>query len=714
MRKKLIMLIFMLPLIIIGLLYSVSYSAIGNAVDEPDSISFDETASFVLIGETRSLEVSCYPSSEKFKANISYSSDREDILKIDGDQMIGVKSGASQVTARYKNTNITDTINVFVYTKESKELYIIDPGLSYSGISGKTVYGQYDLGPDYSKQNGTISLNAFDFSSSLTIGGHLSPRAKAEKAEVVKGEGELVYNEETKTYQLTVTGPDDITIAFTSSAGDLVDYTVPIIADSYNVYSYAQLLFCTNHSASGLKTVLRNNLESFENSFSDETGQHPKKNTNPLLLTQIEKDSLKGIGTEDFLYLKRTYGGNDYYIEYLKRASTYDVRYLTILDKPTDIYIGLSLKADLHANGFTLNFHALTYPTGAPTVVSGIYLPSLSSDDVFRGPLDYCGVLATDSTEAVASVAGEDNASLAVESSGMKISDLILKSCNNVVSLSQLDFVGTALSIKHQTDVIVENCVIMNGRNLVRAFSNKNLTISHCLLEYAKDYLLRLGCDEYVQLTKEMYADGHDYNYAPADRIGNTVTVDNVFFYNSGFFSIGLENHFNGRYLYDKDEIFTNTLPLGGIAKGTSLCLKGDTRFYDWKDVDSISTDTMLQIRGDLGSLDQYLSNFDIVPIIKRELAKTENQSFSLKVGDKTYLNSAVAFYGGGINNSVLTTDTDLQKLGLNKLGPVAFDPVDDKFLANCAGTEPFNFYMYPASSDITYLSSPKLSDLAA
>ncbi|MCI2068481.1 MAG: hypothetical protein LKJ88_02780 [Bacilli bacterium] len=713
MRKKLIAIIFLLPIIIIGLLYSVSYVLIGNVVDEPDSISFAESTAFLLVGGGMDLKVTSSPNNEKFASNITYVSDREDILTVKDNKAYGLKSGSSQVTARYKETNITDTLNVFVYTPQSKELYIIDPNTSYTGITSQKAYGEYDLGEGFIKESGKVSLKAFDFGASLTIDGQLTPRGKAERANIIKGEGKLSYDEKKETYNIEILGGDDITVRFVSQVGESLDYTIKVIPEGFNVYTYAQLLYCTNHSLNGEKVVLRSNLESYSNSYLGEETKTAKKNTNPLLLTQQEKDSLKNLGQEEYHYLKRTYDEKDYYVEYLTRESTYDTRYLTRLNKSTKINIGLSLKKDLYANGFTINFHALTYPTGDPTLVKGVYLPSLSENDIFRGPLDYCGVLADENNQAAASVGGEDNCALEVEGDNLILSGLIVKNCNTITALAQLDYVGTVIGIKHQSNVKIEDSIIMNGRNLVRAFSNDGVTVSHCLLEYAKDFLLRLGADEFIQLTKDEFLSGGDYNYPDGERIGNTLEVDNTYFYDSGFFSIGLESHFNGRYLYDKDEIFSYTLPLGGISKGTDLTIKGDTRFYDWKDVDSISTDTMLQVKADLGDLSQYLSNFDIVPIIKRELAKEENKKFALNVEGKTYLNSAIADYGGGINNSVINSNTDLTALGLAKLGPVVFDPVEDKFLANCAGTAPFNFYLYPSDSKITYKDTPKTGDLA-
>jgi hypothetical protein len=633
MRKKLIAIIFLLPIIIIGLLYSVSYVLIGNVVDEPDSISFAESTAFLLVGGGMDLEVTTAPSNEKFASNITYVSDREDILTIRDNKAYGLKSGASQVTARYKETNITDTLNVFVYTPQSKELYIIDPNTSYMGITSEKAYGQYDLGDGFVKENGTVALKAFDFGASLTIDGQLTPRARAERADIIQGEGKLTYDEKKETYYIEILGADNLIIRFVSQEGEVLDYTIKVIPEGFNVYSYAELLYCTNHSANGEKVVLRGNLESYSNSYLGEDKKTAKKNTSPLLLTPAEKDSLKNLGSEEYHYVKRTYDEKDYYVEYLTRKSTYDTRYLTRLNKSTEINIGLSLKKDLYANGFTINFHALTYPTGDPTLVSGVYLPSLGESDVFRGPLDYCGVLADENNQAAASVGGEDNCAVEVEGNNVTMSGLIIKNCNTVTALAQLDYVGTVIGIKHQSNVKIEDTIIMNGRNLVRAFSNNGVTLSRCLLEYAKDFLLRAGCDEFVELTKDEFLSEADYNYPEGERIGNIVEVNNTYFYDSGFFSIGLESHFNGRYLYDKDEIFSYTLPLGGISKGTDLTIKGDTRFYDWKDVDTISTDTMLQVKADLGDLSQYLSNFDIVPIIKRELAKEENKKFALNVG---------------------------------------------------------------------------------
>lgn len=211
----------------------------------------------------------------------------------------------------------------------------------------------------------------------------------------------------------------------------------------------------------------------------------------------------------------------------------------------------------------------------------------------------------------------------------------------------------------------------------------------------------------------------------------STIYVDDCSFDDSGIFSIAFETSFNGPYLYNglsstvSDVVggmFNSPLPnkIGGTSKPVNIVLRGDTKFYDWKNVDDIDVSTLIDenISSALGnvdvgdgeeikvSIDQF---FPIKPIL-RDMANS--LGYIYKNDGNDYINSIVAYYGGGKNYSNLTIESDSlkdsimgQKIEVNLLEKLdsyidisgGISGLANAVLSRCvlfaAGFEPFNFY---------------------
>ncbi|MDD7618494.1 MAG: hypothetical protein PUJ43_01415, partial [Bacillales bacterium] len=192
----------------------------------------------------------------------------------------------------------------------------------------------------------------------------------------------------------------------------------------------------------------------------------------------------------------------------------------------------------------------------------------------------------------------------------------------------------------------------------------------------------------------------------------------------SGIFSIAFESAFNGPLLRgDLPSLMTGMLTMlgdlapkmGRTSTPVNLTLEGDTRFYDWKDLDAIDMSALIDenisaILNSVGYGDKVVTIDDIFPIKRAlgSLASKQGQIFE-KDG-KRYLNTAIAYYGGGLNLSTASGYTDT---AYNTYGPeceidLAYDAIEhcpgglSSLLENAVlmaiGTHPFRFVINGAS----------------
>ena len=159
------------------------------------------------------------------------------------------------------------------------------------------------------------------------------------------------------------------------------------------------------------------------------------------------------------------------------------------------------------------------------------------------------------------------------------------------------------------------------------------------------------------------------------DGYGSQVVVEDVLFDDSGLFSIGLETEFNGPFLYNGGSqtvvsVLGGTLKseipnkIGGTSLPSKVTLKGKTKFYDWKKYTDIDTTSLIEERistlatSALGQ-DVELTIDDFFPMkpILKDMCKEKGYVYSKD--NEEYINTMVAFYGGGLNNSVVLNEID-------------------------------------------------------
>lgn len=345
--------------------------------------------------------------------------------------------------------------------------------------------------------------------------------------------------------------------------------------------------------------------------------------------------------------------------------------------------------------------------------------------DYFFGPLPFVSIGDMQSFPLITAL-GQDNCGFYIDDDGVCIDDVKISNVDEVDNLYNLYYTGSVIDIKGK-NVTLKNSVIANGKTCVRSYDSDNLLIDNCILKNSGEFTLLLGSDqkESYNTSRRIQDYGLDKSFAEffddldesrqdtangvlnsflsatmngslqdgdyktqleliqkyldndkhEDDYASNVTVKDSFFGRSGVFSIAFESFFNGALLYGDiptmltkllGQYLSSCLPdkLGGTSRPTRLTLKGDTRFYDWKDIDKIDVSSLIEENisrtlNQMGYGDKNVTIDDIFPIksiLKKEASKA---NLLYQKEGSSYLNTAIAYYGGGMNNSKVDIELD-------------------------------------------------------
>ena len=743
MKNKIIAILLFTPLLLIGLVFSLG--RLYGSVSDADRIMLNhDVLNAIRVDTTQKIDYKVLP--EKYTSQVIITSSDEDIVQVikptekNPDwQIKALKEGEVRITAKLANSDslAEDSVRFYAYTENTNKILTYDKNMSPQLIANDKQYGEYSFDKDFNKINATFYLRTLDLSG-LT---HIKD-APAQECDIyhVTSNLSVELDPYTYDYKVTIHGEKDENgesyVEFkTKKPGysTIERYQVDIIDNGVNVYNYEDLLHCTNLSEEGEIIVLQTHLESAQNTFMNYDINNKDK------VIDVNNAS-KFRNTELFGHVKTEDGKNIYYMDdYLNMESTYDTKYLSYINEtynlsiPTTVKVGIELKQDLYGNGYTLNMHSLTFPSGEGTQTSqGVTNIYPTARDPFQGALDFVAITFNElsdrpsSYKPIASVAGQDNIGLLVKGDNISIYNVEIKSCNNVNHLSNLEYVGTTVEVIGD-NVTISNSILQNGRTVLRSFSNDNLKIENSLLRFARDFIIKVGSN-----TNYFSEAVGDYpSWSGDEAFDNEITLDNVYTQDSGFFSLGVDTHFNGSALIDGDPMFlSGATKLGATSKGTKINILNNTKFYDWKDITELDTSTLIQLsKGIDDSIkDLLFKNFDIAQLIRDELVG-ENAKFIYEIDEPVldengkpiinngkpetttveYVHGGIAFYGGGKNYSVMTnTEEQLNNLQLNKLDKIRLTGI----LSSFSGSEPFKFYMYDRFANVTPVSSPNINDL--
>ena len=644
--------------------------------------------------------------------------------------LYALNEGSCQIVCSNVRGTKSKSFTAYIF-KDGKIIINTKAPRSNANVDPNTYFGQYDI--SY---------------TSLTEDGYSKNEAKVELQPTLLGATGEVFataksdNITVSNNVVTIKGGGVAEIEFyTNSAPYLVtDYSFVIVSDGVNVYSYNDLLMCTNFSSEGEIVVMQTNLESLKNLYVNENGVYK----NELL---PGKESHKLFGNFDFEKQRFSFEN-----EIKKIKSTYNTKFIKQYNEEKEtsysdeITIGLHVKKHIIGNGFTINAHGLTYPNHGSYNEVGKLTPT-EGLDYFFGPLSY--VTIGDLVKMpVVKAYGQDNALIYLDGSNLIITDINLRNTNEIDNMYNLLYAGNVIDVHGQNNIIV-NSIISNGRNIIRAFDSDGLTIDNCILKNAAQFILSIGNDHFNTYNKNQnvqigfdgksYSDTFEKFYDKKNKDNGALaiidpimeskaitddtklssylsalgdiqyTLDNTngiyqddevvydaelnvtrtYFHNSGIFSIAFESMFNGPFLYNGMlpssienlvSTFGAVLPneIGGTSLPVRLNIDSTNKFYDWKSVDSIDTSvlieenisTMIKI---LAGKDIPLSMDDFYPMRFMLKEQLEKLRLIYEEDGKEYVNTKIAWYGGGRNlSNVRLSEEDFEKLNMSK--PIEVD----------------------------------------
>lgn len=410
-----------------------------------------------------------------------------------------------------------------------------------------------------------------------------------------------------------------------------------------------------------------------------------------------------------------------------KFTTTYDKTYLDNIgenDENKKVQYLIEFKNHVYGNGFEINADKFTQckdATGVPKI--------------FKGPLNFVAI-------SSASVKGQDNVSFLVRTDNVLINNVVLKGCSDdslheedgQFNLSKLNYVGTTLEIAKSAKLL--NSRVSNGRTVVRIFAGGstmgspvvedksafnvqdekiNVHIESCVLSNAREFILKIGSNRALKQTSNVQRELLDASgkaYSPYDEknktdkyfndnyLINDVTLKNSVLDTSGLFSVGMETHFSGEFLYGG----TITMWEGCAATSYASALRivGDVKMLDWKNLSNVDSSTLIEVTGEAND---WLS-MNVAEMMK-EVAKVKKEcrDIILNVGGTEYVHGGIAFYGGGYNYSYLDlteANDETKQFGVYDVNISVLENSKDeniqkqgKLLPMAAGAGDFRFYLY-------------------
>ena len=411
-----------------------------------------------------------------------------------GDQyyLKALREGEVIITCSNQKGNIYRQMTGVIYKDAAILLYPTISG-SQTNIDSTIYYGEYD------HERGTAATIEMQM---LVV-----PTSAAEELEISCSDN-ISFNADTAVISITGTGEANLTLTLPSGLAAPRSFEFMIVDDGVNVYTYEDLLGCTNKSRDGEIVVLRKSFESVDNAYLFDADGNPIKSGDSF---KTRANNVECFGNynaktgrfsfDDEIYsFTTTYNKN--FIDQWNEFAASNSDYSGITDQ---VNVGLHVQRDFYGNGYTLNLHNLTYPYAYLLMTNDagetVRIPELRSDNLFRGPLFFYALGNPNNTPAIA-LYGQDNIGMYVDGDGITINDVNLKNCEFGDRLANLSTVGTVLEVNGD-NVTVKNSRLSNGRNVLRCFSSMNFTLSNSFLSHSQNFLVLTGANEYVAVDPE-------------------------------------------------------------------------------------------------------------------------------------------------------------------------------------------------------------------
>lgn len=719
---------------------------------------------------------------------INEESDVASISKVNDNYYLNaLKEGNVNVTCSNFKKTTSRTFNAVIYENGA---IIINPLPSGSGLSvtSSRYYGEYDISYDEKllneeslvKSRSKIKFNITEYGDNEPSSYQLITNTS--NIEVNLNNNELVVN---------TLGSGEASFSIRSNANQILTttYNLNIVSDGINVYNYLDLLMCTNKSTNGEIVCLQTSLDSYENTFNSD-GSY-KQNNVRLFGNENGfnfKDEVYTFkSTYNTNYIKQLYGENS---EYLNIISGIHVQ-KDFYGNGFKIN-GKELTYPNHGkiNNYTgkLEPGEEDLFKGPLTFVSigefkAPIIKAFGQDNSLmyvEGNNITINDLVIENTDKFNNTSGSETSSnnmYNLEYTGTTIDVL---GSNITIKNSELRNSRTALRVYSSPNFTLDNSLLSTSREFLMKIGNNeyneidlnkrvlfeglNKVYNGYLGEFLTNHLnsnrpsYELSADELVSniLTSEVGVSNEDYNTLIKlqdsldndfiDELNNIIygqeiNVIDTYFYRSGIYSIAFDTYFNGCFLYNGipsfiidtfNQIMPNVLTapnnISGTMKPSLLNLKGDTRFYDWKDIETIDASCLIEERlgefigsiPDIGDLVGDLTSISIdsyFPMKSLLENEANDHNYIYESNDKSYLNTPIAYYGGGSNLSKVNfesvTNLDLGEvlevdILSNALYNDSFDNIFASVLAKCvplaAGFNNFKFYTNGSYTGTPYL----------
>lgn len=604
MKKRILAMMLVLPLL-------VAFAAMGFTrlisiaipqIPEDIFLEYDQIDAIEFSDITRPVELKGYVIPQASGVELLWSSSDEGVAKIEGNRITYVSDGEVTITASLPDNSMSKSFKAYIIMVGDTPKFI-KANHEYPSEKGENVIGLYDYIDSLNGARKTAHTEVINFS--------VVPSMSSQNV-TVSGIPEGEYRIENSQILLTPSKAGKYTVQIQSETVSEAAAEMSFeVADSVNIYSYEDLVRATDLSEEGDAVALRVNLESEANLG--------RSNSKPMSYKSGEAH------------------------EYVTFESTYDTNFLKNSGKSTTLKAAIVFKDDVYGNGHTLNLHDFAYPS---EVDPGTNIAIPGMNDVFAGePLEFVTVAGQ------LTVFGQGNAGFMIDGSDITVDNVVLKNCNNVGDLSNLDYVGTVLEVVGD-NVILKNSTVQNGRTVVRSFSNKNLLIENCLLAYGREFIYKQGSNNFVYPEKNREWGSiknqlFDFDDLPesAKEGDSTATIRDTDFYTSGIFCIGMDTHFAGQYLYQWIGNNQSINNLAATSYKSTLNLEGDVRFYDWKIAKNL--DSSILVKSSMEGID--LNIYDLLKNYDREYG--QGTIFKTVKGVE-YVHGGIAFFGGGYNLS--------------------------------------------------------------
>ena len=639
-----------------------------------------------------------------------------------------MSEGRVIITCSTEKGNVTPVrMNGYIYKDNA---FVINTKINGSGQNVDSIiyYGEYDL------NNGEKQRASFDFDLTVStdeiLNGIKVDREKTSPNLSVDLDGG----------KITINGTNDgicNVVLQNSELGVSTTFSFKVVEDGVNVYTYQDLLDCTNNSEKGEIVVLRKNFESKGNAETYVANN----------VTVFGTPVGSGFNFKDEVYSFAT----TYNREYIDQWNAFSANGSSFKPIGDVVLAGLRIQKDFYGNGYTLNMHNLCFPATPTTVTDpngntyDIYKPG--ENDLFKGPKPFYLLGDPNSSLPLVTVYGQDNSGMYIDGNNITVNDVKVKNCDFGLVVENLNYAGTVVEVNGNGNII-KNSVLSNGKNVLRSFSSMNLTVDNCILSTSRNFLLSVGSNKYEKndisdtkthtftmldgskftgtLSSYLSGDGdkllntftagfessddimngkaakYDPNTEKAqmkaaihslqsglnceDRISSnnidgSCEVTDTIFYRSGIASIGIDTMFNGPFLYNNSptiasgifslfgSLLETAIPMfpnniSGSSYPVSVNISGNTKFYDYKtleewDISGLIDQNISELINGLGLLDKNLNITidDIFPLKEILTSVARRNSLLYKANGSDYINIPIAYYGGGRNLSVVSTD---------------------------------------------------------